>query len=160
MIHAGTVYKKVNKDGSVEYSDMPFPGAAELTLKDIKAQNTLPSFKRPSTTNKKSARVQADTKAAISIQSPSNGETIRNNQGNLTILVQKQGSKNNKYKTQILINGAPVGEPTQASVISIKNINRGEQKIKAQLLSSSGKILATSSETVVFLHRASIIRSN
>lgn len=155
--HANTVYKKVNKDGSVQYSDKPFPGAIEHKLKDMDSQSKLPALLPPSTF--KGQKSQNKIKTSITIVSPQHGATIRDNQGSFTILVQKQGDKKKNYKTQILVNGSPVGEPTQASVIPLKNIDRGEIKVIAQLLSSSGKILATSEETVVYLHRASVIRS-
>jgi len=160
MLYAGTVYKKVNKDGSVEYSDVPFTGASEVKLKDIDQQNTLPAFKRPPSLTNKPTRKSSAAKPDVHIVSPLNGDTLRDNEGNITIVVQKEGKEKKKYKTQILINGAPVGKPTQASVISIKNISRGEIKIKAQLLSRTGKILATTPETVVYMHRVSVIRSN
>ncbi len=161
-LQAGTIYKKVNKNGSVEYSDKPFPGAKKIILKDINSQTTLPQYTPPKSTtgDSKKRDKQRDKNANISITSPVHGDTIRNNEGNFTVLVQKQGKKAKRYKTQILINGTPQGEPTQASVIKLKNIDRGELKIKAQLISSSGKILATTKETVVYLHRVSIIRNN
>jgi len=159
MLYAATVYKKVNKDGSVEYSDSPFPGASEVKLKDIDKQNTLPAFKKPQSLISKPSSKSSTVKPDIHIVSPLNGDTLRDNEGNITIVVQKEGKQKKKYKTQILVNGVPVGKPSQASVISLKNINRGELKIKAQLLSRTGNILATTPETVVYMHRVSVIRS-
>lgn len=159
LLQAATVYKKVNKDGSVEYSDKPFSGAKKVVLKDMDSQSTLPRYTPPRSTSTKSKNTPRNQDAKISITSPINGDTIRNNEGNITVLVQKQGKKSKSYKTQILVNGTAVGKPTQASVISLKNIDRGELKIKAQLISSSGKILASTKETVVYLHRVSVIRS-
>jgi len=159
LINAGTVYKKVSKDGSVQYSDKPFPGAVELKLKDIDAQNTLPRFIASTSSITKSNKATGNKKAEITIISPIHGDTIRNNQGDLTVLVQKKGAKNKSYKTRVLINDSTVTKPTQSTVIEVKNLDRGEQKIKVQLISSSGKILATSKETVVYLHRVSVIRS-
>lgn len=158
-VSATTVYKKINEDGSVEYSDKPFPGAKPLKLKNISDQTTLPVPTPPSklspATPNKAAKVTYD----IAITSPAQGATIRNNQGNFTVLVQKKGEARKRYKSRVFVNGVPVGSASQDAVFNIKNADRGELKIKAQLLSSSGKVLATSNETVVYLHRATSIRA-
>jgi len=158
QLGAETVYKRVNKDGSIEYADKPFKNAKLLKLKDISQQSKLPTLI--------AAKPQADITgsdrktqtARINILSPTHGETIRNNQGNITVMVQSHADQQTKTRTQILVNNILVSEKTQASVIQLKNMQRGELKIKAQLISSSGKILATSNETVIYLHKASVNR--
>jgi len=158
QLAAETVYKRINKDGSIQYADKPFKGAKPLQLKDISQQSRLPAYKPPQPQSDVKKTITTDSNAHINILSPSHGETIRNNQGNITVMVQSHASALTKTRTQVLVNNILVSRPTQASVIQLKNIQRGELKIKAQLISSSGKILATSTETVVYLHRASVSR--
>ena len=159
-LNADTVYKKVNQDGSVEYSDQPFAGASELKLEQHKGQSTLPAYTPSQLSSSSLSKKKTNNVVNIEVLSPKHGDTIRNNEGNLTIMVQKFGKNKNTYKTQILINDSPIGNLTQATVIKLKNLDRGEIKIKAQLISRSGKILATSTESVVYLHRMSVIRTN
>jgi hypothetical protein len=158
---AQTVYKKINTDGSVEYSDQAFAGASAIQITG-QNQTQLPAPSAPVNFTKDPAATTLvpTPNYAIAIQAPQSGQSVRNNSGNLTIVVQTTPKLGKKLKVQLLINNSPLGEPKQQTVFKVKNINRGEVKIKTQLLNSLGNILATSSETVVYLHRVSIIRTN
>lgn len=152
---AQTVYKKVNKDGSVQYSDLPFPGAETITIKKS-TQTTLPSVNfKPKFSQPELAKINH----SVQIISPQNGETIRNNSGNFTIMVQTTAMLSSDLKLQLFLNNIPFGEPSEDIVFKVKNVDRGEIKIKYQLQDSYGNILATSPMTVVFLHRARISRA-
>ena len=156
---AGTIYKKVNKDGSTEYSDQPFNGAkpVEITISNPTQLPSLPP-QQHSNTPPESPAIQTDY--TISIQSPASQQSIRSNNGDLTIMVQTTPELTAKLKIQLFINNVPYGEPSQQTVFNVKNIDRGEVKIKAQLLTSLGNVLATSSEAIVYLHRATVRRAN
>lgn len=156
-VSAFTVYKKVNKDGSVSYSDKAYPGSIKIQLPPINTQD--PQVKQPvieSTITKSNEKVSA----SIDIITPSNGDTVRNNAGNLTIMVQKRLSDKKQYLTQLLINDKPYLKPFKGTVFKMKNVDPGIINIKAQLQNRSGNVLATSSETVVYMHRATVNRSN
>jgi hypothetical protein len=156
-VNAFTVYKKVNKDGSVSYSDKPYPGSIIIKLPPTNRQD--PQIKQPvieSTIKKSNDKISA----SIDIITPSNGDTIRNNAGNLTIMVQKHLSDNKRYSTQLFINDKPYLKPLKGTVFKLKNVDPGIINIKVQLQNRSGNVLATSSQTVVYMHRASVVNAN
>ena len=154
--NAKTVYKKTNTDGSVQYSDLPFPDAIAITIKQSN-QTTLPAVNfKPNTT---SANNVTKANYQLQISSPENGATIRNNNGDFTIMVQTTTSLSPSINFQLFLNNTPYGEPSQETVFKLKNIDSGEIKIKVQLQDNSGNLLAASPETVIYLHRASIIRA-
>ncbi len=155
-VQAGTVYKKVNKDGSVEYSDKPFKDAKAVIIPN-QQQSQLPSLAPVIIpTYKHSNKTNASNK--ITITMPKHGATIRNNNGNFTIMVQKVTKTKQQPYTQISINGIAYKKPSQGNVFKVKNIDRGEVTIQAKLLNNSGNVLATSLETVIYLHRVSNIK--
>jgi len=156
--NAYTVYKKVNKDGSVQYSDKPFPGAIKVKLPPVNTQD--PIIKQPDFEPPTNQAQDKKVNASIDIITPNNGDSVRDNAGNLTIMVQKQLPDKKTYLTQLLINDRPYSKPFKGTVLKVKNMDRGIIKIKVQLQNSSGNVLATSSETVVYMHRASVIRVN
>lgn len=153
-VSAFTVYKKVNKDGTVVYSDKPFPGAKKVNLPPINTRKTQP-LPTPIVTEK----VPEKEVATITILSPTNGDSIRSNAGELTVTVGTTHAADNRYKIQLLINDKPYGVPVQTTTFTLKELDRGIIKIKAQLQGRRGKVLATSSETVVYMHKASINRA-
>lgn len=154
QVLAFTVYKKVNKDGTVIYSDKPFPGAKKVNLPPINTRKT-----QPLPTPVISEKPPEKEAASIEILSPTNGDSIRSNGGELTITIGTTYSTGNRYKIQLLINDKPHDVPTQTNIFTLKELDRGIIKIKAQLQGPRGKVLATSSETVVYMHKASINRA-
>lgn len=156
-VTAGTLYKKVNKDGSVEYSDQPFTGAKPVEF-TINNQTQLPPLRRQQDSGRHTNSQATDY--AISIQSPSPQQSIRSNSGDLTIMVQTTPALTRGLLVQLFINNAPHGKPSQHTVFKVKNIDRGEVKIKAQLITSYGNVLASSPEAIVYLHRATVRRAN
>ncbi|MDP2561041.1 hypothetical protein [Psychrobium sp. 1_MG-2023] len=161
---AGVVYKKVMPDGSVKYSDKPFLGSKPVLIKDRSTRNNKKQTVSRSLSTSKSLiddkeKTKSKVRPAITINSPAHGDTIRDNNGNFTIVVQPTIDKKAQYKIQLFLNNKPHGKPSQSTVYNIKNHDRGEVKIKAQLQSSSGQILATSKEAIIYLHRVSVIKA-
>lgn len=154
---AFTVYKKVNKDGTVTYSDKPFPGAQKVTLPPANPQTT-PAIPEQAP-NQPTKEKPVKAKLAIEILSPTNGDSIRNNAGELTIMVQAQYPPKKRYVIQLLINDKPYGKASKKTKFELKELDRGIINIKAQLQTRHGKILAVSKETVVYMHKTSIIRA-
>ncbi|NRA71787.1 MAG: hypothetical protein HRU24_12250, partial [Gammaproteobacteria bacterium] len=139
--NANTVYKKINQDGSVQYSDLPFPGAIAITIKQSN-QTTLPAVHfKPDTS---SANNVTKANYQLKISSPESGATIRNNSGDFTIMVQTTASLSPSINFQLFLNNTPYGEASEDTVFKLKNIDRGEIKIKVQLQDNNGNLLATS----------------
>ena len=152
-VDATTVYKKVNKDGTVVYSDQPFAGAQQIEMK-ASSQTQLPAVAISPLFKLNKKRTEAKSNFNIVIAMPLPQQAIRSNNGELTIVVQTMPQLSSKYKVQLLINNVAYGEPLQQTVFTVKNINRGEVLIKAHLVTTNGNILAATSETIVYLHRA------
>lgn len=151
---AFTVYKKVNKDGTVVYSDKPFPGAKKAKLPPINTRATQP-IPKPIEAEKP----QKKEVASIVILSPTNGDSIRSNGGELTIRVEATHKPDKDYVIQLMLNDKPHGKATKNGEFKLKELDRGIIKIKALLQTRRGKVLATSDETVVYMHKASINRA-
>jgi len=161
-VFAGTVYKKTNSDGSISYADQPFTGAVatEVKLKNntpLPKLTTTPNISASTSSSLQSVVAQSH---AIAITRPQHQQTVRANDGQLTIVVQATPRPSKNLKIQLFINNSPYDQPSQHTVFNLKNIDRGEVRIKAQLLNKLGNILATSQETVVYLHRATVKRTN
>lgn len=155
-INADTIYKKIKTNGNIEYSDQPSLEAIKVMLPPANIQISIPPVALAPVPSEPSSLVVAH----IHIVSPKNNESIRSNAGEFTIVVQKKQPNNQPYFIQLFINGKPYLKPLKGTVFKVKNIDRGIVKIKAQLQSNFGNILAVSQETVVYMHKASVIHKN
>ncbi|MFQ3209080.1 MAG: hypothetical protein ACI9U5_000931 [Colwellia sp.] len=153
-VHSKTskVYVWRNGEGILVFSDSPIAGAEEVKTKpgniiqlstsidtkvlDITPQGMLEEYE-------------------IVINTPKNNATIRDNTGSIYI----SGGIKPRFKTglevQLLLDGKPHNKPQTHSIFSLRDINRGEHKIKMLLLDEKGKVIASSTLVTFYMHRAS-----
>jgi len=152
LVNADTVYKKIQKNGHVEYSDKPSSNAIKINLPPANIQLFV-TPKIASTLPKKTLH----STPQIRIISPKNNASIRSNTGEFNVVIKEEQTTNQSYLVQLFINGKPYLKPQKESVFKVKNIDRGSAKISVQLQSSIGDILATSQEIILYIHKASVI---
>ena len=148
------VFKHVNPDGTITYSDKPAPGAKEVEVP------TVPTYKPPKVPQftpyqepKKPVPFAYDS---IKITSPANDETIRDNTGNVTVTVAVSPGLRAGDRIEYLMDGTAMERTSQTS-FEIKNMDRGSHMITAQVVDASGNVLNTANVTV-HMQRTSILQ--
>ena len=97
---AETVYRSVDKDGNIVFSDKPTPGAEEIHVEDvqtIKAPDVGPFKYKPQ------KKKQALRYTNIVIVTPANDTAIRVNTGNITVNVSLEPGLNHDRGDQIAL---------------------------------------------------------
>jgi len=153
---AAQIYKWVDADGNVVYSDVPNNQAEEINPPEV---NTVPMPKLPP----RPAAEEKDEPAGynhFSIASPRNDEVVRDNNGRLTIVLQTRPELQGGHYFSILIDGYVMVKKSTQYRVTVEDISRGEHKITALLRDANGKTLATSKPVIVHMKRASIIPVN
>ncbi len=166
-IQAKSYYTWVDANGKVHYSDTPPPN----TNQPVVAQ-PLPSYPAPTPqpqpqyqpqpapqpTPQPTPVAQKVTYASkVSISSPQNKATIRDNSGNITINASTNHPLQSDQSLRLVINGRTVA--TQRSTrFQLNNVDRGEQQIRVELLTQNKVV--DSSSVVVYLHRATVNQNN
>ncbi len=156
-VSAKVLYKTTQADGTVIYSDSPIQGSVPVNLSAVNnvvmpALNNAASQKPLSSQNviKQASQIQYQ----VTIISPLNEETLRNNAGDVTIKVNV--TPKGAGKLQLIIDNQAVKTQT-SPVFELKEINRGMHLIEIKLLNNSGKILASSQSQVFYLHKATAL---
>jgi len=155
------VYKSVDENGEVSFSDQPTPNAQRMKLPE------LPTYKAPpvpdfSSSPKTTPAPVASPYDSVKIVAPENDATIRDNQGVVSVqvaleppLMIKQG-----HKIQFYLNGEPHGIPIGTTSISFSNLDRGTYTLTASVVDASGAVLMTSDPVVFHLHQESVLNPN
>ncbi len=156
MFAYATVYKWVDKEGKVHYSDTPIENAQAVEFKS----NTQNNIKLPPpVVLPKHSQSQTQTKQEgyqLNIISPAEEETLRDNNGNITLSVNISPDLANSHQLLLLMDGKVIGPPQRSSIFHLENIDRGEHIFKVQVITQNGKQLALTPPRTVFLHRAII----
>lgn len=146
---ADSVYKSVDENGRVTYSDAPT--GTKINPVDLPQINTTPPVKAK-TYNSPAPKQQA-AQYRVSITSPSNGAQILAGQRNLTVAANVQPALGNGYSAQLYMNNSPYGGAQTSTSFVITEIMRGEQQISVAILSPTGKVVARSGSISVYVLR-------
>ena len=156
---ATTLYKVVNKDGTVVYTDRPVTGAEAIDFKGLNSA-VMPSMASPQNQQKPS-RKKSETRLPdyqLTMLSPSDGQTIRDNSGNVNVSAQLTPAGSGEF---LLYIDGQLKDTQSLPRFSITNLDRGEHTLEVRFKHNSGKILASTPQQTIFLHRASaLINSN
>jgi len=150
-----TIYKSVDVEGNVKYSDQPSPGATKVVLPAgvIDNSGASPSGRNYQAPPPPQAATATEYKG-VQIIMPQDGTTLRDNSGNMTVAVAIQPNLRNDDKIQLMMDGNAIGQPQRATNFQLSNVNRGEHKLMAQVVSAQGKVLVKSPEITFFMHQA------
>lgn len=148
-----TVYKWVDENGNVHYSDEPTKNAEVVELKE----NTHNKIIIPRAISSSSASDNQGEDAIeykVSITSPSEEDTIRDNDGKISISARITPEAPKSALYTLYMDGNKIGDAQRSSIFQLEDINRGEHRFVVKMITQVGKVLASSSPRTVFLHRA------
>ena len=142
------VYKRVNPDGSVEYSDQPLEGADVMKVpkgSTFTMPEAVTSRAASTDTKPEEAKVIYDS---LEITRPVNDESIRSNEGKLTALARSVPAVDSNHRFRWNMDGAAVKD-VNSPELRLNNLNRGTHTLQAQIVDADGKVVI-SSETISF----------
>ena len=153
------VYKTVTPDGEVIYSDVKTRGAKQMNVPKPQTYTPPPlpvPVNPPAVTEKKAVY------SSFTIDSPVNEETIRDNLGNIPLLLTLEPELNDKdgHRIQYFLDGKPHGRPTVDTEKAYTNVDRGEHQLSAAVIDKDGASVIDTPSVKVFVQRASLLNPN
>ena len=151
------IYKKVNPDGSVEYSDKPIEGGTLMTVpkgtvvtlprpSDLKAAETTADRKAK---DRKQTEEHAATYTRFEILRPKDDEAIRSNSGDLTAQLALEPGIVEGDRLRWKLDGKPI-EGAGSLILILHNVDRGTHTLQAEIIDANGKVVK--STPVVTFH--------
>lgn len=151
------LYRWVDAQGQVHYSDMPRPGSEEIT---VRKTNVSQSF-RTTTSSDASALQTAGDEAArfryteVVVTTPTAEETLINIGGRVNVNLAIDPELQKGHGIVLYLDGRPLfQEPQARTSFVIENVFRGTHTVRAAVHSASGKVLYNT-EAVTFYVRQS-----
>ena len=148
--HAG-LYKGLDADGNVVYSDKPFDNAEVLTPPPITIVDA-PRIK-PEPVAEKEETVEKETKyTRFSISSPKNDATIWN-ESQLMVTTKITPALNTAlgHTTWLIMDGKALVKKNKSTSLLIGRADRGTHTIQAQVRDRKGKILKRTKSITVHI---------
>lgn len=149
------VYKWIDNQGIVHFSDTPHTGAQPLQLNAVQ-QSTPPALSSKTNTVSTKSLTNQHQYQEINISQPLNESTIRNNQGSFLVAVELVPKLMSGDVFQLLLDGKAYGDEQTEVVFEVDGINRGAHTLQVQVLNAQGLVLITSTKITLFMHRPRI----
>ena len=162
LVSAEVVYKKVEKDGSISYSDEEMPDSEKVYIPEdnqnqgIGGQAT--GYSPSSGSNNKKASPPLPTYTSLVIASPANETTVLPDQMTLAVSVSVLPGLVDGDQVAILLDGKEVSLGTELSH-TLDNLYRGTHTLTAKVINSSGKTMINAAPVVFYVRRTIVRRS-
>ena len=150
------VYKRVNPDGSVEYSDQPIEDA-EVIKVPKGSTFTMPSGSTSSRSRSSSSQRDLDTAIyqSLVISSPKNDEAIRSNEGRVTALAKSTPTLQQGHSFRWTMDGRVLQQEISSPVLQMTSVDRGSHNLEVAIVDAEGKVVISSEKIVFHVQRVS-----
>jgi len=162
------LYRWVDAQGNVHYSDTPQAGAEQVELKRtnvIKSQRSATSRRSGSSRAADSAD-SADSEDGTAepfegyqsaiITSPTVDQTLWNIGGQLTVSVSTEPGLQPDHGLVIYLDGKAINDPVASTSLTIGDVYRGTHSVRAAIMSADGKVLINGPTTTFHVRQSSI----
>jgi hypothetical protein len=150
----GEIYRSVDQNGNVTFSDQPSSGAEKVQLPPIPTYEPPPLPVIAPEPQKKQQVYYED----FTIAQPANDATLRDNQG----IVEVHASLLPRLRTDLghkvlfYIDDSPRSQPLDSSSIRFTNVDRGTHTLHASVVDAQGMELISTPTVTFYLHRQSV----
>ncbi len=151
-VFAETVYKTVDDDGNIIFSDKPSEGAEAIVIKEAQSIE-IPEGKPLIPKVDKEVTIDNEYTKLV-INSPAYDSTIHNNAGEVNISIEVNPALANDDKMVVLLDGKQVDKGSGSSFL-LSNIDRGTHTLAVAVLNNNEAELIRSDDVIFHLRRAS-----
>tara|TARA_B100001250_G_scaffold340068_1_gene307616 strand:+ start:381 stop:890 length:510 start_codon:yes stop_codon:yes gene_type:complete len=146
----GEVYKTVDEDGNIIFTDRPTTNSEEIKLRELKTTETVKPSSSSSGSTSRGKNKEDFSYKKIFVSSPADGSAIRSNDGNVTISVNSEPPLRSGHQILITMNGKELSKGSGKSV-SLTNLDRGTHTVTVSIIDSSSNAIISASSSFSIL---------
>ena len=145
------VYRSVDAEGNVTYSDKPHDGAKKV---EVNEPTIIPSTRNQIRLNAGETTKKASPYTTVEIVTPANEETLRNVQSvSVSGLLVPGLQTSFGHRAQLLFDGSPIREPGSSLRATLNEVDRGTHTLQLIVIDTAGTTIARSPVSTFFLHK-------
>lgn len=155
------VYKTINADGEVVFSDVPSEGAERVRLPEVSTYKPPPPKRSPASVSAGKADTAAPYKS-FKVSAPENEATIWDNEGIVTLALALEPALliDTGHRIQFFLDGKPDGTPEIGLSHTYRDIERGSHTLSAAVVDVEGNAIISTDQVTIHLHKASVLHPN
>mgnify|MGYP000138522185 FL=1 len=148
------IYKSVDKDGNVTYTDQAADNSTEVK---VKISNSVPAVAAPTPAPTVDDEETAVRYKTLKIVSPADDSGIEHGPGNFTVKTSIKPALADGHAMQLFIDGAAHGKPSGRTSFKLTNVYRGTHILQVKVLSADGEVIKSSKPSSVHVFRPSVL---
>jgi len=150
------VYRNVDAQGNVTFSDEPSDGAEEVRVKPVTTVTLpKPADVREPEKIRQQAEEQGSVYNSVRIVSPNDDEAFHSGSGDVAFRVTSEPGLRDGHRYEVTLDGQPVGQ-TASDTVTVRNVFRGTHDAGVNIVDSKG-VQVKSGESIRFtIHRPSV----
>ena len=148
------IYKSVNDEGVIEYSDQPRDGAEKIKVKNPQSI-TLPKGADVFASQNSDTDAATDSEATyqrVTITQPANDSAFNSGNGLVSVSSETTPALQAGHSLQLVMDGTPYNS-NQSGSFGLSNVDRGTHQLQVNVIDGAGKTLISSDITTFTLHR-------
>ncbi|ARU54827.1 hypothetical protein OLMES_0735 [Oleiphilus messinensis] len=146
---ATEVYRWVDEQGNVHFSDEPQDGAEKIEVGPIMTVPLPTVALPPSNTNKPH---RAEKKYTVQIVSPDDNSAFHSGNGSVNVVVNLSPALQNRHQLSAMIDGQNVYTGKSTS-FSVDSLNRGTHNLTVQIIDMGGNVVQSGPGVSFTVHR-------
>lgn len=151
------VYRQVDANGNVTYTDEPGDNAERVDVKPV----TTITMPKPQTVREQLEEEDdgiGDQEAyeSVSFASPGDEEAFHSGSGNVEFRVTSDPALRQGHQFEITLDGQPVGQ-TRSGSVTVNNVFRGTHNAGVNVINQEGKRIYTGDKITFTVHRPSVL---
>ncbi|MBD3654617.1 DUF4124 domain-containing protein [Kangiella sp.] len=147
---ATVLYKKVDKDGKVTYTDKPSEDAEAITVKSNRNVVSTPRMNTPPPQGTDEEEQQEAQYDVFAIDSPGSDEGVRANDGTVNIVIGISPQIQPNHSIRLHMDGAQVGQDQKIPYFNLGNVDRGTHELVAMVINDETQEIVQTSKAVTF----------
>jgi hypothetical protein len=159
---ATEVYRWVDENGVIHYSDQPHPGAEKV---EVVEPPTMPAYDRGRLAARRNAPSDSQPQQApgfayqsLSIQQPAAEETLWNIAGRLTVQLALQPALRPGDRVRVHFDGVPQEVP--GLQFELTEVWRGAHNLQAEIVNAQGEVMIRSEPVRFYVQQTSVRNPN
>ena len=135
---AGQVYRWVDENGVVHFSDMPHPGAEQVIIPES-STFTPPPVRRSTASSQPADTAAEPVYERLEIVTPAQEETLWNIEGQLNVSLDLEPALQPGHRLRLLLDGNPQTDlDSRNTSFVVPEVWRGTHTLQAQILDRNG----------------------
>lgn len=151
----GDVYRQVDEDGNVTFTDEPDDNAERIQVKPA----TTVTMPKPETVERQLEEEDEevgdqDAYDAVSFQAPEDDQAFNSGSGDVEFRVSSEPGLRDGHRFEITLDGQPVGQ-TRSGSVTVNNVFRGTHNAGVNVINQDGERVFTGDSISFTVHRPS-----